>query len=130
MGRTYRVANTSSTTCSMHGYPGLAMLDAQGEPLPTHVRWGSSTTVPPEPVSTVVLGPGDEAWFLLGYAQSTGYGTAQCPRSAALEITPPNDYTSVTVTGQAGQIDPYGGSASDPRCGTVTVSPMLANRPA
>jgi hypothetical protein len=116
--------NTSSTECSLYGYPGLQMLDAAGQPFPTEVIRGTSATVPSVPENVVTLAPSAEASFDLGYADGTGYGSASCPTSPRVEITPPNADQSITV---AWQIQPYGGGTiAQLQCGQITVSPVYA----
>ena len=132
VGYTYVFTNKSSTLCTLEAYPGLQMLDGAGNAIPTHVSRGTgATTVPPEPVNLVSLAPGGKAWFALGFADQTGFGSAQCPRSTSLEVTPPNAFGHLTITGTAGQLQPYGGhSIQTLQCGDITVSPVLSHPPA
>ncbi|MGA2471146.1 MAG: DUF4232 domain-containing protein [Solirubrobacteraceae bacterium] len=124
IGQTVSFKNTSTTACTLYGYPGLQMLDASGSPIPTDVLRGIAYTVPAEPEHVVTLAPGGEASFDLGYANSTGFGNATCPASSEVEVTPPNDYTSITV---AWKIQPYGGSdIKHLQCGQITVSPVFS----
>jgi Protein of unknown function (DUF4232) len=115
--------NISSVTCSLRGYPKLQMVDGAGRAIATHVMDGTSVTVSFVPVKTVILKPGAEAIFDLGYTDATGYGTASCPTSAQVEITPPNTSQPITVVWQ---LQAYGGSAIALRCGVITVSPVYA----
>lgn len=130
VGYTYVFTNTSSSLCTLDAYPGLQMLDAANQAIPTRVSRGKgASTVPPEPVNVVSLAPGGKAWFALGFADQTGYGSAQCPRSTSLEVTPPNAYGHLRITGSGGQLQPFGGTAQNPQCGDITVSPVLAKPP-
>lgn len=115
--------NTSSATCTLTGFPGMQMLDAQGKPLPTRVHRGSASSVPPVPERTVTLAPGGTASFVAGWADATGYAGDTCPTSAQVEITAPNDYSSKTI---AWQITPYGGNVQHLQCGQIAVSPVYA----
>ena len=116
--------NISTITCTLKGYPVLQMFDAAGHPIPTHVIRGTSYTVQSIPEKAVILAPGTEAMFDLGYSNGTGYGTASCPTSAQVEITPPSAGWSIKVSWQ---IQPYGGdSIPQLRCGEITVSPVYA----
>ncbi|MHB1486541.1 MAG: DUF4232 domain-containing protein [Acidimicrobiales bacterium] len=130
VGYTYVLTNTSSSLCTLEAYPGLQMLNAANQPIPTHVSRGKgASTVPPEPVNLVSLAPGGKAWFALGFADQTGYGSAQCPRSTSLEVTPPNAYGHLSITGTGGQLQPFGGTAQAVQCGDITVSPVLSKPP-
>lgn len=115
VGQVVSFRNSSSTTCTLYGYPGLLMLDARGQPLPTQVHRGSSYIVQPETPATVNLAPGGAASFTLGWADATGYSGTTCPASTRLEVTPPNSYRHLVVTDR---LAPYG------PCGRVSVSPV------
>ncbi len=116
--------NISTTTCTLSGYPTLQMLDALGHAMPTHVIDGSSYTVISRPESVVVLLPGKQAMFDLGYSNGTGYGSAVCPTSAQVEITPPGSSESISVRWT---LQPYGGpTIAKLRCGEITISPVFA----
>lgn len=117
VGQTVTLRSTAGAPCTLDGYPGLAMLDARGRPLPTTVRRGSSTSVPARQLTLVTLAPGGTASFDLGYHDQTGFGPAVCPTSSELEVTPPNAYTHLVL---ADRLSPYG------PCGTITVSPVYA----
>jgi hypothetical protein len=114
--------NTSGTACSLYGYPGLQMLDSSGHAIPTDVIRGTSTTVPSVPEELVPIAPGAEASFDLGFPDGTGYGSAVCPTSTNVEITPPNATQPITISWQ---IQPYGGGTiAQLQCGQITVSPV------
>lgn len=124
IGQVVSFKNTSATTCTLHGYPGLQMLNAAGHPIATQALRGIAYTVPSVPERVVTLTPGAEASFDLGYDDSTGYENDKCPVSARVEITPPNAYKPITVSWR---IQPYGGgSVTHVRCGQITVSPVFA----
>jgi hypothetical protein len=118
--RTYTLVNTGSATCTLYGYPGLQLLGASGQKLPTEV------VRTPAAEATVKLAHDGAAAFVLKYADATGYGTASCPSSASLEITPPNAYHSLTVTGSAGAVEAFGGTVQALKCGTLNVEPIAA----
>lgn len=118
VGQTITWHSTATASCSLDGYPGLLMLDAQGRPLTTVVHRGSGTTVAARPVTLVTLSPGGTASFDLGYHDATGFsGAAPCPTSAQLEVTAPNAYQHLVI---ADRLSPYG------PCGAITVSPVYA----
>jgi hypothetical protein len=122
IGGTANFTNTSSTACTLTGYPHLQMLDATGKPLPTEINDGISYTVPSIPVRDVTLIPGSEASFDVGFDDATGYGTATCPQSTTVEITPPNATLPLSLSWQ---IAPFGGGTiAQLQCGQITVSPV------
>jgi hypothetical protein len=124
VGYTNDFKNVSNTTCTLYGYPGLQMLNASGQPIPTDAIRATSVTVPPVPEKLVTLIPGSKADFDMGFAASTGYGSAQCPTSTRVEFTAPNDFQSLTVTMA---IRPYGGPDIDQlHCGQIHISPVYA----
>ncbi len=102
------------------------MLNASQLSITTNVHWGSSVSVPSEPVTKVSLAPGATAYFLIGFTLGTGYGSEQCPTAQSLEITPPNDrgYLKMPIT-----ITPFGGTVQNLRCGDITASPILSSLP-
>jgi Protein of unknown function (DUF4232) len=122
VGVIFTFTNTSARNCSLQGYPGVHMLDANGDPLPTEVTDGVAYTVPSIPEQVVDLVPGASASFDLGYSDSTGYGTAICPVAASLAISPPGAQQPILVTVE---IDAYGGPTIQTlECGEITVSPV------
>ena len=124
VGYTNAFKNVSGSTCSLYGYPGLQMLNASGQPIPTDVIRATSVTVPYVPEKLVTLAPGAKADFDMGFAAATGYENAQCPTSTRVEFTAPNDFQSLTV---ALAIRPYGGGdVAHLQCGQVHVSPVYA----
>jgi hypothetical protein len=102
------------------------MLSSSGAKLPTQLTRGSSVSVPPEAVTKVPLQPGSSAYFIIGYADATGYSDLTCPSSASIEITAPNDYRSLTLPVV---LNPYGGTIQNLQCGDLTASPILSALP-
>jgi hypothetical protein len=91
VGETFIFTNTSQTTCQLYGYPGMQMLGANGEKVPTNV------VRTPGPEETVTLAPGGTASFQAQWHDQTGYMTP-CPSSQRIEVTPPNAYSQLTIT--------------------------------
>ncbi|HET7037876.1 MAG TPA: DUF4232 domain-containing protein [Thermomicrobiaceae bacterium] len=94
--------NTSPDTCFLYGYPGMLMLDAQGNPLPTQVHRsgaGSVFAILSVPPGLVFLPSGAQASFDVGY-NHIPTGSQSCPTSAQLEITPPDDFDQLVVNAQ------------------------------
>jgi hypothetical protein len=123
LGITYIFTNTSASTCTLGGFPGLQLLNASGQPLTTTTLRSSETP------STVTLQPGRHAWFDIEFPTQTGFGSLQCPTSAALAVIPPNDTTALVVSGSGGQLGVYGGDIPHLMCGNIDVSPVLAQPP-
>ena len=124
IGQVVTFTNVSAVTCSLEGYPSMQMFDAAGLAIPTEVTDGASYTVPAMPARVVFLTGGSEASFDVGYSDATGYGTAVCPNSVQVAITPPDASRSITVSWR---IQPYGGSTiAKLQCGQIAVSPVYA----
>ena len=95
------LANASSTTCELEGYPGMLLLDAAGNPLPTHVVFGGQGFEPAIANSAptlVVLGAGQSGAFTLRYSDVTTGTETSCPMSAKARVTPPDDTAYGTIT--------------------------------
>jgi hypothetical protein len=112
------MANTSSATCTMEGYPGIQLLSASGSPIPTTVVRGGgpeyptpAANAPPAPVS---LAPEQSAAFSFSYSDVPVGNETSCPTSARAEVTPPNDTAYAVIPMQ---IAPCGN-------GTLHVSPV------
>ena len=124
VGQVVSFKNISTTTCTLKGYPGLRMFDAAGQLIPTEVTDGPSYIVPALPDKVVVLTAGSEASFDVGYSDATGYGTAECPTSSQVAVTPPDASQPITVSWR---IQPYGGSTIEKlQCGQIAVSPVYS----
>jgi hypothetical protein len=104
--------NTSAAPCTLQGYPGMQLLDATSSPITTHVIRGTSVVVPSIPVTLVTLAPGARGSSLWGYSDMPT-GTDTCPASTSVEVTPPNDFSHVTLH-----------YSMSPCGGRITVSPV------
>lgn len=114
------MANVSSATCTMEGYPGMQLLNASGSPITTTVVRGGgpeyptpAANAPPAPVS---LAPQQSAAFGFSYSDVPVGNQTSCPTSAQAEVTPPNDTAYAVIPMQ---IAPCGN-------GTLHVSPVYA----
>lgn len=116
IGLRFTFTNRFTASCTLFGYPGMGRLNADRQAMPTTVVRGTSTVVPAEPERTVVLAPGGHASFFAGYSDVPG--GAACPKSAYLEVTPPNAYDHFTLPVSA-----------DVCRKTITVSPVVAGIP-
>lgn len=102
------LTNTSQSSCTLYGYPGMQMLGG-GRQIPTRV------VRTPHSEQTVTLAPGGTSSFLAQWHDQTGY-TTPCATSQQVEVTPPNTYSQLTV------------AASIQACpdGTINVTPVTA----
>jgi hypothetical protein len=115
---TFSLTNASTVPCTMHGYPGMLLLDSSGSALPTVVDRGGGLAFENVAVTDVSLAPGQAAFFNVGYNDVTT-GTTTCSTASQAEITPPND-TSHAVVSMSPTIDACDG-------GTLHVSPVFAS---
>lgn len=98
------LTNTSGRTCTVHGYPGAAFVDASGRQLGPDPKRSSGTP------TTVTLKPGQSAWAGLTFS-NPGVSGARTATPASLIVTPPDERDHLTVKWTAGQV-PVGGNAS------------------
>ncbi|WP_328752461.1 DUF4232 domain-containing protein [Streptomyces sp. NBC_00285] len=99
------LTNTSSRTCTLHGYPGTAFVDAAGKQLGPDPKRSSAGP------QTVTLAPGQSAWAGLSFAnpEVSGAGTAT---PVALLVTPPDEEDPLKVVWKAGEVPVSGTEAS------------------
>jgi hypothetical protein len=99
IGQVVLFENTSTTTCLLHAFPGVAGLDAAGNQVVQATREvnlvpfsGSTSTLP-----TVQLTSGSTASALV-FGSDVPVGAAtSCVTYAGLLVTPPNAFQSVHV---------------------------------
>ena len=97
------VTNTSDRTCTLYGYGGLQLVDANHKPTPTDLARE------PDPApSLVTLPPGGTAakklhWGVVPSGNEPATGTCE-PASAGARATPPDDTRSFIVTYQFGSV--------------------------
>jgi hypothetical protein len=116
---TVALKSTAPTPCVLDGYPGMQLLSSSGASLPTNVvRKGSYSFTAMSP-TTVILAPGQSAYFNIGYSDVPVGSETTCPTSASVQVTPPNAYDQLVVTAA---MSPCGG-------GTMVVSPVFAATP-
>jgi hypothetical protein len=106
------LTNTSSHTCTLRGYPGVAFVDGSGKQLgPDPVR--SEATK-----QTVTLTPGDSAWAGLSFSNPEVSG-AQATTPATLVVTPPDEEDHLMVPWTGGEV-PVSGNASSVKLTTFS----------
>jgi Protein of unknown function (DUF4232) len=116
---TIGMTNTSSSTCTMQGYPGMQLLNAAGAPIPTTVVRGQAHF--PDPTANaapalVSLTAGASARYSMQYSDVPVGGEASCPASTKTEVTPPTDTAFAVMTLSITACDN----------GTVHVSPVYS----
>ncbi len=103
---TYYLTNTGSKACAMEGYPGVAVLDAQGTVVQHPATRGALGTHAPIPVTEVVLEPGQRAEFLV--TSDDNVPNADCPSEysgTTLQVYPPNQTTPLDMAFTGGFCD-------------------------
>lgn len=116
--RIYAFHNTADSTCTLFGYPGLELLDSQGQPITTNV------TQVTDQENLVTLAPKGQAWFVVQYPDSQGVNPNSCPASAELAVTVPQSTAAIVLKGRAGAIRAYGAGAGQSGCGQLDVQPV------
>ncbi|MEH1904418.1 MAG: DUF4232 domain-containing protein [Nostoc sp.] len=98
---TYAFTNNASSPCTLYGYPGLALLDAKGQPLQDVkiIRSQDTYFSSQQPPQKVTLAPAKQASFQIAYNQISS-PEKRCPMSSKIEITPPNTYQHFTLAEQ------------------------------
>jgi hypothetical protein len=109
----FALRNTSQSSCSTGGYPGIQFLDQAGGALPTTPTHTTSDFFGTLPLAPLTVAPGSTFSFRLGVSHGGGTGTG-CTTAYGLQVIPPNDTATLRV-----QIP---GGASE--CGATTVSPV------
>lgn len=107
---TFGLTNAGSTSCTMIGYPGVAVLDGSGRIVQHPARRG--TAGPVVPVRPVTLPPGVRAKFLVN--STDVIPSPGCPHSytgATLQVFPPNQRAALRI--------PYTNSFCNLRVGPV-----------
>ncbi len=118
-GGAFGLTNGGTVTCTLFGYPGLQLLGANGQPLPTTVIRGHYEVVDVVPEQTVALAPGARARFYFMYSDTLGGGyPAVCPTAASVEITLPGAHNHLLVA-----------TSIAPCEGHIWVSPVTASTP-
>ena len=110
------LTNTSTRSCTLYGFPGVAGLDAAGKQQVqakrvTSAYFGTATA------KTVLLAPGGKASALVGGVDVPSGSATSCPTYPKLLVTPPGTRASSTVALQM------------PGCPTLVVYPVVAGVP-
>ena len=92
--RTFSLVNTGSTTCTLHGYPGMLLLGPGTSTQPTTVTHGGGLPFENVGPSTVMLEAGAAAYFNVGYSDVM----PPCSTATAVAVTPPASSGHVVVS--------------------------------
>jgi hypothetical protein len=108
VGEPLRFENVGAAPCTLHGYPGVALIGSGGRELqlgrtPNGYLGGLSTSAKSDPV--IRLRPHQTASALLEGEDSTASGQP-CPRYEALLVTPPNLTATARVARPLSICDP------------------------
>lgn len=107
-GEMYRIYNRSSSSCTLAGFPGVALLGSSFQTLPTFGT-RSTTLLGYHPIRLVHLASHRNAYFVLEWA-TIPTGNEACPNAPYLMIIPPNDRLPVvTYATSRESIRPCGG---------------------
>jgi|GEM_PF-1882873 Protein of unknown function (DUF4232) len=106
---TYYLQNHGPSTCSMVGYPGVSLLFANGSVIQRPAARDRTAYSP------VRLQPGQRAQFVLRTVDASipGTGCSSSWKTAAVQVYPPNQTTSIRQSSTIGACD-------------LTVGPVLA----
>lgn len=115
IGQVVLFENSSTSTCLLHGFPGVAGLDNVGNQIAqaTRVVGGAPFSGSPASLPTIELAPGNTASALVEGSDVPVGAATSCVSYAALLVTPPNALQSVHV------------NASLPGCSGLRVNPVV-----
>jgi hypothetical protein len=106
----YRLTNTSQQTCTLDGYPGVQLLDANQQPMTVTVSQQTSAYlyINQQP-QQVMLASGASGYFMLEW----NAGPNSCSGAAFVVVTPPGNQTNIRLADMV-----------DVCTGSVIVSPI------
>ena len=94
---TFHFVNNLDVTCTLFGFPGAQLLDADGNPLPTNVVRAGGFFMNDPPPSTVNVPPQGAAQFRIHWEQVPVGNETTCPVSTSLQVTPPDEFFPLTI---------------------------------
>lgn len=99
------LTNKSGRTCTVHGYPGTAFVNASGTQLGPDPQRESGSP------ATITLRPGQSAWAGLTFS-NPGVSGAKTATPAALLVTPPDERDTLKVAWTGGAVPVSGNSST------------------
>lgn len=111
-----RLANTSSASCTLAGYPGVSFVSRPGG----HQVGRAATRSAGWPARTVTLAPGGSVVARLGLAEVGNWPPAVCEPVDVrwVKVYPPNAWDAVTI--------PFRGRACSTKARDLSVTPVEA----
>jgi hypothetical protein len=92
--QTIDFTNTSGSSCTLTGYPGVSLVSG-----PSHQQLGlaAKRSTAGAPAATVTLGPGDTANAVVQIVDALNFPSSSCSpaKAADLKVFPPNQFTAV-----------------------------------
>jgi hypothetical protein len=104
----FSLRNVGGSSCHTYGYPGVALLDSAGRPLPTPSVRTTHDIVGSAPAVPLTLAPGAKASFRIVVAHNGNV----CSAAYGLQVIPPDDTHTLRT------------SVSEYACGSMTVTPL------
>lgn len=95
----FGLTNRTAAACWVYGYPGMALIDAAGNQLPTRVVRDPGTRFPFARVGQYTVPSGATAPFWVHWGQVPVDNETTCTMSAGLIVTPPDETTQVRLDG-------------------------------
>jgi hypothetical protein len=118
---TVTVTNAGSSSCTVDGYPTLALLSGSGAPLPVTMVDGLSVTVTPQAgaaASSVTLAPSGTAQFAYQFSDVPVGSETSCPTS---------EMATTTMPGATAASPPFALAIDPCDNGTIRVSPVYSS---
>ena len=109
----FSLKNTSSSSCTTRGYPGVRVLDKADTPMPMIAAHATEDFLGSAPLRRLTVAPGATVSFRLVVT----YGltsTADCRTAYGLQMTPPRDSATLRTSITNGAHE----------CPTTTVTPL------
>jgi hypothetical protein len=108
---TFRLTNRAPSACTLHGFVGMQMLDAGGQPLPTRVVSNGGVFSNQPPASTFTLGPAAtranaSSTFQLAYSNVRRAAEVACPPAFELLVTPPDEVEHLSMAARGWSLAP------------------------
>jgi uncharacterized protein DUF4232 len=83
--------------CTLHGYPGVQIVDATGKPVGTPVERGAGFVTDDPGPHDVTVSTGGKAWFAISSAAVCPEDTPDAAVSSAVLIIPPNAHRQIKI---------------------------------
>ena len=97
----YTFTNTSTSACTLNGYPGFQLLNKAGRPIPGRHTVNKAKMFmdsEPNPPKEVTLEPGKTAIFMIYYNNGgAGYTGKPCPTYPKVRVTAPGTKKGVVL---------------------------------